>query len=54
LEELTEDKEQAVWLDPEDMASRIPKEYRGPRFISADRLLQIQPYPNIQTFAFAV
>ena len=37
LEEITEDKEQAVWLDPEDMASRIPKEYCGqgrPRFIS--------------------
>jgi len=34
LEEITEDKEQAVWLDPEDMARRIPKEYCGPRFIS--------------------
>ena len=37
LEEATEAKEQAVWLDPEDMGSRIPKEYCGQgrlRFIS--------------------
>ena len=37
LEEATEAKEQAVWLDPEDMGSRIPKEYCGTgrlRFIS--------------------
>ena len=37
LEEATEAKEQAVWLDPDDMSSRILKEYVGmgrPRFIS--------------------
>ena len=27
--EATERKEQAVWLDPEDMGARIPKEYCG-------------------------
>lgn len=35
--EATERKEQAVWLDPEDMGARIPKEYCGQgrcRFIS--------------------
>ena len=37
LEAVTEEKEQAVWLDPEDMGSRIPREYCGTgrlRFIS--------------------
>ena len=37
LEEATEKQEGAVWLDPNDMASRIPKEYCGQgrmRFIS--------------------
>ena len=37
LEEATEAKEQALWLDPEDMGSRIPGEYCGTgrlRFIS--------------------
>ena len=29
LEEVTETKEQAVWLDPEDTSSRIPGEYCG-------------------------
>ena len=29
LEEATERKEGSVWLDPDDMASRIPKEYCG-------------------------
>ena len=29
LEEATEGKEGAVWLDPDDMASRIPREYCG-------------------------
>eukprot|EP00435_Cladocopium_sp_Y103_P000598 s1669_g1.t1 len=29
LEEATEAAEQAVWLDPDDMAHRIPKEYVG-------------------------
>ena len=37
LEEATERQEGAVWLDPEDMAGRIPKEYCGQgrlRFLS--------------------
>ena len=37
LEEATERQEGAVWLDPEDMANRIPKEYCGQgrmRFLS--------------------
>ena len=37
LEEATERQEGAVWLDPDDMANRIPKEYCGQgrmRFIS--------------------
>ena len=37
LEEATERKEGAVWLDPDDMASRIPREYCGQgrmRFLS--------------------
>ena len=37
LEAVTEEKEQAVWLDPEDMGSRIAREYCGTgrlRFIS--------------------
>ena len=37
LEGATEAKEQAAWLDPEDMASRIPTEYVGvgrKRFVS--------------------
>ena len=37
LEEATEKKEGAVWLDPGDMASRIPREYCGQgrmRFLS--------------------
>jgi len=37
LEEATERQEGAVWLDPDDMASRIPKEYCGQgrlRFLS--------------------
>ena len=29
LEAVTEEKEQAVWLDPEDMGSRIPRKYCG-------------------------
>eukprot|EP00435_Cladocopium_sp_Y103_P055531 s1992_g18.t1 len=38
LEAATEAAEQAVWLDPDDMASRIPKEYVGngrARYISS-------------------
>ena len=37
LEEATERQEGAVWLDPNDMANRIPKEYCGQgrlRFLS--------------------
>ena len=37
LEEATEKKEGSVWLDPDDMASRIPREYCGQgrmRFLS--------------------
>jgi hypothetical protein len=51
LEEATDRQEGAVWLDPNDMASRIPREYCGQgrmRFISTKLSYIHPPWPCLE------